>query len=231
VLNRILRNKQFLTDILNEAVNEKFKAGRNDSVSGNELIVRDVLMTYLFRILNADKKIVPFIVLNLEDTFGFPLSFLSNGLQIEILTGGKIDRIDTINGVIRVVDYKTGTVSDSVNSISDLFIDDRKKDVDGWLQTLLYCEAYRSGKPGSIVFPSVYKIRKLNNEVLSDRLKLKTGSRIETVVDNYETVREEFLSGLKGLTGTIFNNDEPFIKTADARGKCSWCPYKILCMR
>jgi hypothetical protein len=208
-----------------------FKAGRNDSVSGNELIVRDVLMTYLIRILNADKKIVPLTVLNLEDTFGFPISFLSNGLQIEVLTGGKIDRIDTVNGVIRVVDYKTGTVSDSVNSISDLFIDDRKKDVDGWLQTLLYCEAYRSSKPGSIVFPSVYKIRKLNSEVLFDRLKLKTGSRIDVVVDNYETVREEFLLGLKVLISTIFSYDEPFVKTADARGKCSWCPYKILCMR
>jgi hypothetical protein len=231
VLNGFLRNKQLLTEIVNEAVNEMFKAGRNDSVSGNELIVRDVLMTYLIRILNADKKIVPLTVLNLEDTFGFPISFLSNGLQIEVLTGGKIDRIDTVNGVIRVVDYKTGTVSDSVNSISDLFIDDRKKDVDGWLQTLLYCEAYRSSKPGSIVFPSVYKIRKLNSEVLFDRLKLKTGSRIDVVVDNYETVREEFLLGLKVLISTIFNYDEPFVKTADARGKCSWCPYKILCMR
>jgi ATP-dependent nuclease, subunit B len=231
VLNGILRNKQLLTDIVNEAVNEKFKAGRNDSVSGNELIVRDVLMTYIIRILNADKIIAPLIVLNLEDTFGFPLSFLLNGSQIEILIGGKIDRIDTINGVIRIVDYKTGTVSDSVNSVSDLFIDDRKKDADGWLQTLLYCEAYRTTKPGSIVIPSVYKIKKLNSEVLSDRLKLKTASRIETVVDNYETVREDFLLGLQGLISTIFNEDEPFVKTGDARGKCSWCPYKTLCMR
>jgi hypothetical protein len=231
VLNGILKNKQLLADIVNEAVNEKFKAGRNDSVSGNELIVRDVLMTYLIRIINADKIISPLIVLNLEDTFGFPLSFLLNGSQIEILTGGKIDRIDTINGVIRIVDYKTGTVSDSVNSISDLFVDDRKKDADGWLQTLLYCEAYRATKTGSIVIPSVYKIKKLNSEVLSDRLKLKTGSRIETVVDNYETVREDFLLGLQGLVSTIFNEDEPFVKTSDARGKCSWCPYKTLCMR
>jgi hypothetical protein len=231
VLNGILRNKQLLTDIVNEAVNEKFKAGRNDSVSGNELIVRDVLMTYIIRILNADKILAPLIILNLEDTFGFPLSFLLNGSQIEILTEGKIDRIDTINGVIRIVDYKTGSVSDSVNSVSDLFVDDRKKDADGWLQTLLYCEAYRATKPGSIVIPSVYKIKKLNSEVLSDRLKLKTGSRIETVVDNYETVRADFLLGLQGLISTIFNEDEPFVKTADARGKCSWCPYKTLCMR
>jgi len=231
VLNEILRNKQLLTDIVNEAVNEKFKAGRNDSVSGNELIVRDVLLTYLIRILNADKIIAPLVVLNLEDTFGFHLSFLSNGSKVDVHTGGKIDRIDNVKEVIRIVDYKTGSVSDSVNSVGDLFVDDRKKDVDGWLQTLLYCEAYIATRPGGIVMPSVYKIRKLNSAVLSDKLKLKSGSRIETVVESYETVREEFLIGLKGIISTIFNENEPFVKTSDARGKCSWCPYKTLCLR
>jgi hypothetical protein len=231
MLNGMIRNRQFLTEIVNEAVNEKYKAGRNDSVSGNELIVRDVLMDYLNRILDTDKALAPFIILNLEDTFSFLLSSLSNGSQIEILTGGNIDRIDTINGVTRIVDYKTGTVSESVNSVSDLFIDDRKKDADAWLQTLLYCEALLATNSGSIVRPSVYKIKKLNRGLLSDKLKLKTGSRIETVVDNYETVRQEFLFGLKGLINTIFREDEPFVKTGDARGKCSWCPYSTLCMR
>lgn len=231
VLNGMIRNEQFLSEIVNAAVNEKYKAGRNDSVSGNELIVRDVLMTYLKRVLNTDKALAPVIILNLEDTFSFLLSFLSNGSQTEILTGGNIDRIDTINGVSRIVDYKTGTVSESVNYISDLFIDDRKKDADGWLQTLLYCEAFLATNPGSIVRPSVYKIKKLNGALTGDKLKLKTGSRIETVIDNYETVREEFLFGLKGLLKTIFSEDEPFVKTRDARVKCLYCPYKTLCMR
>jgi hypothetical protein len=71
----------------------------------------------------------------------------------------------------------------------------------------------------------------LNSAVLSDKLKLKSGSRIETVVEIYDTVREEFLLGLKGIISTIFNENEPFVKTSDARGKCSWCPYKALCMR
>ena len=199
MLSSIIRNKQFLAKIINEAVNEKYKAGRDDSVSGNELIVRDVLMAYLIRILNTDKALAPLTILNLEDSFSFVLSFLSNGSLIEILTGGKIDRIDSVNGSIRIVDYKTGTVSESVKSIDDLFIDDRKKDADGWLQTLLYCEAYLSTKPGNIVRPSVYKIKKLTGAFIGDKLKLKTGSRSESVLDNYEVIREEFLTGLKVL--------------------------------
>jgi hypothetical protein len=230
-LNKMIGNKLFLSNIVNDTVNEKYKAGRNDSVTGNELIVRNVLMTYLIRIINADKALAPIVVLNLEDPFGFVLPFLNDGSHIEILTGGKIDRIDTVDGQTRIVDYKTGNVAESVNSIDDLFVDDRKKDFDGWLQTLLYCEAYIAKKPGSFVRPSVYKIKKLNNTSVIDKLKLKTGSRSDMLVDNYTLVREEFISGLKDLIGTIFSKDEPFIKTIDIRGKCSYCPYRNLCMR
>jgi hypothetical protein len=112
-----------------------------------------------------------------------------------------------------------------------LFIDDRKKDADGWLQTLLYCEAYCATKPGSFVRPSVYKIKKLSGALPNDKLKLKKTGSSESVIDSYEVIREEFLTGLKGLTSIIFNENEPFVKTTDARGKCSWCPYRILCMR
>ena len=231
MLSSIIRNKQFLAKIINEAVNEKYKAGRDDLVSGNELIVREVLMNYLIRILNADKALAPLTILNLEDSFSFVLSFLSNGSLIEILNGGKIDRIDSVNGSIRIVDYKTGSVSESVKSIDDLFLDDRKKDADGWLQTLLYCEAYCTTNPGSFVRPSVYKIKKLSGALSNDKLKLKKAGSIEYAIDNYEVIREEFLTGLKVLTGIIFNENEPFVKTTDIRGKCSYCPYKTLCMR
>ncbi len=131
----------------------------------------------------------------------------------------------------RIVDYKTGTVSDYIKSISDLFTDDRKKDADGWLQTLLYCEAYLAENAGTNVRPSIYKIKKLNNTVFNDHLRVRTEPKTEMLIEDYESVREEFLTGLKLLISTIFGRDEPFVKTTDIRGKCKWCPYRILCMR
>jgi hypothetical protein len=231
ILQGMIRDRQFLSKFVNEAVNEEFKAGRDDSVSGNELLVRDVLMAYVIRILNADKAITPLTILDLENKFEFSLPFIRKGSQIVIQTGGKIDRIDSTRGVTRIVDYKTGTVSESVNSVNDLFIDDRKKDSDAWLQTLLYCEAYLATNPGRIVRPSVYKIRKLTGAGLTDKLRLKTGSRTDIPLENYMEVRDEFLSGLKELISIIFSDVEPFVKTTDVRGKCSYCPYRTLCMR
>jgi hypothetical protein len=230
-LNGVIRNRQNLVMLVADAINEKFRAGRNDSVTGNELIVRDVLLSYLARILNTDIALVPFTVLHLEDSFSFNLPFVSNYPDVGISIGGKIDRIDKVNNITRIVDYKTGVVSEFINSLDELFTDDRKKDSDAWLQTLLYCEAYFNTKPGGIIRPSVYKIKKFISPLNGDKLRLKTGSRSEIFIDDYESVREEFMNGLKDLINTIFNENEPFVKTTDLRGKCSYCPYKTLCMR
>ena len=228
-ITAIIKNKELLLTAVNNAVNEQFKSGRHESENGNELIVRDVLMTYVTRILNYDKSIAPLTILNLEDSFSFNLPVQFRGNLVNISTGGKVDRIDRTDK-IRLVDYKTGIVAESLSSISDLFADDRKKDPDGWLQTLLYCEAFLSSNPGSEVRPSVYKIRKMAGDVHSDKLKIKIRNT-ELVIDNYSYIKDEFIDGLKGLISIIFDENEPFVKTIDLRGKCSFCPYRILCAR
>jgi hypothetical protein len=96
---------------------------------------------------------------------------------------------------------------------------------------LLYCEAYLAANESAVVRPSVYKIKKLAGGSLSDMLRVKTDSRTEFVVEDYKIVREEFLTGLKGVLSNIFHSSEPFIMTADVRGKCEYCPYRILCNR
>ncbi len=104
---------------------------------------------------------------------------------LPLTTGGQVDRIDSVGGVTRMVDYKTGTVADSIISVSDLFADDRKKEPDAWLQTLLYCEAYLVNNPGSIVRPSVYKIKKIGNGDPEDSLQLKSERISDLIISDY----------------------------------------------
>jgi CRISPR/Cas system-associated exonuclease Cas4 (RecB family) len=231
MLDSLINDKELLSRRINKAIIEKFRNEELSTAGGNELIVRDVLMAYLIRILITDKSISPFTILNLEDTFSCLIPTLSNGTNIEVLAGGMVDRIDLVKGVTRIVDYKTGIVADSIKSVGDLFNDDRKKDYDGWLQTLLYCEAYLSSCPESTVRPSVYKIRKLSGGDLSDKLRIKTDTKTEMILDDYGLVRDEFVNNLKEIISKIFSNDEPFTMTSDVRGKCSYCPYKALCLR
>jgi len=231
VVRGILSNEVLLQNTINESIRVEINNSHEGFISGNELIVRDVLLAYLKKILNTDEKLAPITLLSLEDSFNFKIDANSDGKAIELITGGKVDRIDIVAGVTRIVDYKTGTVAETIHSIADLFEDDRKKDYDGWLQTLLYCEAYLASGQSKSLYPSIYKIKKLTGGVLSDKLKLKMENKTEFTVDDYSIVRDEFLSGLKNVISDIFNINEPFIMTTDLRGKCSFCPYRILCMR
>jgi len=192
--------------------------------------VKDVLAVYLHRVLEADHLSSPFTVLYLEEPFSFTLNTGSNNNAFNIRVGGNIDRVDITGGITRIVDYKTGKVADRISSVEDLLTDDRQKNLDGWLQILLYCEAYAKGSPQSIITPSIYKVRESVPSELSDKLKLRRPGRDILVVEDYNMVREEFISGLTRTIQIIFSDDESFTMTRD-RGKCSYCPYKTLCMR
>ena len=223
-LDMLAGNQQFLDDKISGIIRDKFSKPSDSSFGGNESIVRDVLKAYVRKILLEDQSLAPLTILNLEETFSFNINIESGDAGFEVLTGGKVDRIDLTEGVVRIVDYKTGSVADTINSVDDLFVSDRKKETDGWLQTLLYCEAYLTGKPGTTLRPSVYKIKKLKASSNTDKLKIKGSDRSETIIDDYTVVREDFIKNLKMTVADIFSTDLPFSMTTDIRGKCSYWP-------
>jgi CRISPR/Cas system-associated exonuclease Cas4 (RecB family) len=230
-IKSIKDNRNRLDIITDNIFREKFDRRSEGIVSGNELIVREVLMNYLFKILETDYSFAPFTILNIEDKFSFKLEIPDDGGLFRINTGGTIDRVDLKDGLARIVDYKTGTVADTIKSVDSLFDDDRKKDCDGWLQTLLYCEAYIRGNEKLRVRPSIYKIRKLPGDGSSDILIIKANRNNEFSVEDYKEVRDEFMEGLTTLVKTIFSNNEPFVMTDEQWSKCPYCPYNQLCMR
>jgi hypothetical protein len=169
-------------------------------------------------------------ILALEEQFSFSITTESDGAGLKLRTGGTADRIDMVSGITRIVDYKTGIVSEKTSSISELFTDDRKKESDGWLQTLLYCEAYLSSSPASSVRPSVYNMKRMSGNHIADKLRIGIDKKSEYELDDYQQVRDEFIFGLKNVIGLIFSKNEPFSMTVDS-GKCSYCPYRNLCLR
>ncbi len=231
ILDSLLKSGLMLEDIIEKAIKERFRKMTDEITTGNEIIIRDVLLTYIKKILKADKQNVPITILDLENFYGFDIAVNRENEILNIKAGGIIDRIDEVGGITRIVDYKTGTVADSVNSIADLFSDNRKKEYDGWLQTLLYCEAWLSVHPDHPVRPSIYKIRKISDESVDDRLLIKTGRQDIAIINDYNEVRDEFLRELRKIILVIFDEAEPFSMTTDNRGKCTFCEYKRLCMR
>ncbi len=229
-LDGLLKNESHLQNVIDHAINENYCGYNSRPQSGNDLIIKDILLVYLQRILSADKITAPFKIIDLEKPYHFDFPFELNSVSRQIRTGGNIDRVDTVWGKTRIVDYKTGGIAGKISSIRDLFIDDRDKDTDGWLQTLLYCEAYLSEDPKAVLKPSIYKVKEYYDEQFSDTLKIKKDRAPELQVEDYQIVRGEFLEGLKALIATIFSPAEPFRMTAKT-SKCGYCPYKALCQR
>ncbi len=229
-LDSIIRSEHHLQSVIDRAVNENYGSDGLRPQNGSDLIIKDILFVYLQRILRADRGTAPFLIVDLEKPFSFDLLFELNGEKKRIRTGGNIDRVDRVSGITRVVDYKTGEVARKINSIGDLFDDDRDKEPDGWLQTLLYCEAYLTENRDAIVRPSIYKVKEYYREQVSDTLIIKKERDPEIQVEDYQTIRSEFLEGLKALITTIFSPEESFRMTAKI-SKCEYCPYKALCQR
>ncbi len=230
-IDQLLKAREALSGIIIGCINAKFSGDAGRKIEGNELIIRDVLMAYVLKILKNDRSVAPFTILHLESSISFLIHISAGGSEADVLTGGQADRIDRTGGVVRIVDYKSGTVADKINSIEDLFAADRKKDADAWLQTLIYCEAYLDGNADIRVRPSVYSIRKMTLSPDSDKLRIRSDNRPDLAVEDYQAIREVFVSNLKNVIEDIFSTDEPFVMTDDTRGKCSFCPYRGLCLR
>ena len=229
-LDSLIKDESYLLNIIDQAINENYNSDLLRPLSGNDIIIRDILFIYLMKILSTDKTLAPFTILELEKSFSFILSFESEGKMKEIRTGGNIDRVDRLSGKTRIVDYKTGETAQKISSISDLFNDDRKKELDGWLQTLLYCEAYLAVNPGIVVKPSIYKIKELSAENFSGLLRIVEEKNNDLLLEDYRLIRNDFMEGLKGVISAILSPEEPFRMTSNLN-KCGYCPYSGLCQR
>jgi hypothetical protein len=230
ILGSLISDRNGLQSLINIAISKALEKETDLPLNGNELIAKEVLGIYLIRILGADRSITPFTIIDLEKSYEFPVQVNLNGKRVTVRSGGNIDRLDILKGTARVVDYKTGDIFHKINSIVDLFEDDRDKKLDCWLQTLLYCEAFLAKSRDLAVRPSVYAVKELTTEKFQDILKIRIDKNNEEIVDNYSNFRSVFLSGLTATIETIFSSGEPFRMTSD-RGKCIYCPYRKLCQR
>ncbi len=231
VFAALRKDNDQLSQMIVDSIKKIFTYNNDSFVIINELIARSVLNIYLSRILEMDEKAAPLKILYLEKPVSFPVGVKYGENTHEISIGGIVDRIDIKGELVRVVDYKTGSTSDSIKSVSDLFKDDRKKELDCWMQTMLYCEGYLRENPGVKIAPSVYKIKKNPGERNPDLLTIKPSRNEEFVIDDFAALRSEFLVGLNETVNKMFDINEPFFMTKDQTNKCQYCVYSMLCKR
>lgn len=203
--------------------------------SGQNIIQRDMLIKFMQQILNQDKEIAPFEILALETdnkenyTIGFPITIKGEGKRVGIK--GKIDRLDKINGSVRVIDYKTGRDELGFPDVPALFDRENDKRNKAAFQTLCYTLLYdKVQQPEVPVIPGLYSRGNLFDSPFDYRLSFKQNGKNYSSIVDYRQVREDYEHHLRLLLEELFDPEVPFDQTEDHK-QCVYCAYKGICQR
>lgn len=197
-------------------------------VEGRDTVHLDLVLAYVTKILERDIRYLDahgapaFEILGLEKKY-------RGGLD-GFLLKGTVDRMDRLpGGPVRIVDYKTGAVSEEDTGISDANAGDVLKNLFGKgsqdrptiaLQMYFYDMLVREndGIPLAGLSNSVYALSRLFVGDVAD-----------------EPVSEAFLEGvrkgLSALLAEIADLSVPFERKGNVRTDCKYCDFKKLCKR
>ncbi len=134
---------------------------------------------------------------------------------------GYVDRIDRYNGVLRVIDYKTGRVGDKDLAVERADLDAGKPMPAKWLQLMCYALVYSHLHPATdAILTGIFPLGNLGSGI---RLATIDGS--EKI---FPTDLDDFRQRLTAMTAEIMNRDIPFA-APDKPAACGFCPVASFC--
>lgn len=194
---------------------------------GQRLVVREVIKSFVARIVEMDKVYAPFKIEALEaDELQVSVRLNAVG-NPEVVLGGKVDRVDSKDGVLRVIDYKTGKDEvDIKGNLSDLFSHEANRNKAAF-QTMMYSLLYtENNETGNLrVVPGL--MNRMNLFDQNFQFGLKVGKEY---VEDIQSLLPEFMDGLKDTLEEMYNAEIPFDQTTNVEN-CKNCPYKGICYR
>jgi hypothetical protein len=202
-------------------------------LNGQMAIARDVLQKYINRILEIDAESAPFRLVSLEKgkKYEAQLEIETVADRKKIMLRGIIDRVDELNGVIRLIDYKSGGDKKDFPDVDSLFDRESTKRNKAAMQTMFYGLIYQATHPGNsaMLKPAIFNLKEMFSDDFNPYLHQKMG-RTRTEVNDYRDFHREYEMGLKGLLEELYDVGTPFSQTTDLK-KCEYCPYKEMCGR
>ncbi len=230
IFNSILKNDNSIDHYIADSINQKLYNAKKSILSGNDLIICNILKSYIQLIIKRDSTLVPLEIVELEHRISTELRIDYRGKKEIVKIGGIIDRLDKTGGGYRITDYKTGKTDMEIQSVESLFDESKKDRNDSWFQILMYCSIFLMENMQKAVRPSVYPVRNMYSEDFIDSLYVKDMNGQSVSVDDFEKVRVKFNLFLQLTIEKIFNPDESFIMTEHLK-KCGFCPFARLCQR
>ena len=203
--------------------------------SGTQAINYEVILKYLRQILRMDMELyAPFQYIGSEsDGYTHYITVpnpLQSGSQLQIRLKGIIDRIDLKDGILRIVDYKTGKDKGHPGTVDDLFPPTESKKRKSQAFQIMYYAYIMSMQPQFSKYrlaPTLLYTRTSSKPTKED-IYYKLGT--DYLTDFSAQCGQEFEERLKNIISEIFNPDITFEPTDD-KETCRNCDFSQLCGR
>ena len=222
---------------LQYAFGKYYKTGqKNDlALEGNQLVIWEVLKEYITNIIKQDMNYAPFEVYYLEEGYNIyaGIDISVNGAKQKVMLKGIFDRVDKVEDIIRIVDYKTGHVEKAFNDVSDLFNRDKNNRQKHLLQIFFYVLLYLSKNKDAIdnILPAIYDLRSVNRPGFTPYPRKKEKGTVQEITPgDFTEYFKSFKYNLAEVIEEIFDENVSFDQTTDKR-KCEYCPYRTICAR
>ncbi|RHJ81871.1 PD-(D/E)XK nuclease family protein [Parabacteroides sp. AM08-6] len=226
LLKLIKKDTTVLTGTIARAFAEIFfKTDVARPLTGQNFLIGEMIRKYVEKILECDIKLTPFRYVESEKKMN-RLFCLTDKSEIQLK--GFIDRIDEVDNVVRIIDYKSGSGTTVFTSIDNLFNKEETERSKAVMQVFMYAWMYDEVPTGKFIQPGIYYMRTLFsssfNPIVCQRVDR---TKIEPVTD-FANYYAEFETGLRKCLDEIFSADVPFVQTPTGKA-CAYCPFKDIC--
>ena len=230
-LEQVLRNDIKLQNYVDTAFKEEFfhvALTEKPEFNGTQLINAKVITSYLRQLLRNYLQDSPFFMEGMEKKVTEIIEIETPQGKLALNIGGTIDRIDSKDDTLRIVDYKTGGSPKTPENIKQLFTpaDGRPNYI---FQTFLYA-SIMCRKQSLKVAPSLLYIHRAASETYSPVIEMGEARQPKMPVNNFAFYEDEFRERLQTLLQEIYNPEEAFTQTEDTK-KCEFCDFRELCRR
>lgn len=232
-LNDLRKNQSVIEKTVTRAFAKEFfnKGDEEDAeieLEGKHLLTAQIIKRFVQKVLEFDAEHAPFKYIQSEANVKYRFPFDDKPTYVNL--NGLIDRVDEKEGMIRILDYKTGGDDLRFKSLEQVFERNLKNRPKVVLQTLLYCLLYEMETGKKDLVPGVLKVKDLFKGTVDTRLQFNLKPQSYEPVENYTDYKDEFVAKLKATFEELFNPEVPFVQCTEV-DLCKYCEFKTVCKR
>ncbi len=183
---------------------------QGDISRGKNLIAFNVIVRYIQNFITLEieaAKKHQIQILGLEEKLSVPLAI--SGISFPVMLKGKLDRIDTIDGMLRIIDYKTGNTQANQLELVDWDTLIRDANQNKAFQLLCYALMYSANHPVTTLQAGIISFKHLSAGLFNFATKEQKGARTKDTSITENTLAL-FTDKLYQLVAEICNPEVPF---------------------